>query len=255
MDITLWLLWGGWLALGLLLWFVNFRKALQQEPSRQVLFQPLSEKSEDEEVEDDNDDEEDVMANVVFFQQGIEENKDFYRQLSKPLQQEFDRLFILEHEHHLIKELVYVIDGQNASFFEKVFNFIYRYRKIISLGLLKEIYEELVRLAKQNEQSLTLIHEAMIRTCYFRRKDEAFLHQAKEVAEKDVLLHQEALNTKGKYVHSFVRLAIILEKQKQYQEALKLVDQALLRLLDDRTKGGYTQRKERLLKKIEKENQ
>jgi uncharacterized protein HemY len=51
-------------------------------------------------------------------------------------------------------------------------------------------------------------------------------------------------------VYSFTRLAIILERKGATQEALRLVEDALKRNLDDRTKTGYLGRKERLQKTL-----
>lgn len=52
-------------------------------------------------------------------------------------------------------------------------------------------------------------------------------------------------------IPSFKRLAIIYEKQENYQEALAVCDQALAYGLDDGTKGGFEGRKERLQKKLD----
>jgi hypothetical protein len=63
-------------------------------------------------------------------------------------------------------------------------------------------------------------------------------------------LQQSTLNARDKYVYSFTRLAIILEKQKLFKEALAIVEDALSRNLNDKTKNGYPGRKVRILKKM-----
>jgi hypothetical protein len=252
---------GSWLLLGLL-FFISLPKTKTLPETKQVVIQQKTivvppskqEEYEDEKDDEEEDDDNDVMSQVVFFEHPIVENKDFYRQLSTPLQKEFSTLFIEDHPNHLVKSLLYIVDGDNRIFFTTVFNHIYSYRRIISLALLKAIHIELIRLAEKQPNAQTLLNEAMIRVAYFRRKDDAFLQISMEVAQSDVALHQKVFNTKGRYVHSFVRLAIIYEKKKRFQDALSITTDALSRLLDDRTKGGYSQRKERLLQKIEKES-
>jgi hypothetical protein len=49
-----------------------------------------------------------------------------------------------------------------------------------------------------------------------------------------------------------VRLAIILERLKQYDQALTLIDDAIKRNLNDKTVGGYTGRRIRVLEKKNK---
>ncbi len=192
---------------------------------------------------------EDAMANVQFFKGNIQENKGFYESLTQEEKTEFNELFVLDTPKHIVKELVYQINGDNQAFFTKVFNFIFKYRKIISLSLLTKLFNELVRIAGNEATTLALLNEAMIRTTYARRKDKAFLTSAFEVSKADVGLQQTKLKPSNTYVYSFVRLAIILERMKRYDEALVLVEDALQRKLSDKTVGGYAGRKVRLLEK------
>lgn len=200
-----------------------------------------------EEKEEEQD--EDAMAKVQFFKAPIVENKAFYESLTSEEKAEFNDLFVNDNPKHLVKALQYTIGGNNQEFFAKVFNFIFRYRKSISLNLLVKLYQELLKLAGQQWATVTLIHEAMIRTTYARRKDQAFLDQAIAVSQADVALHQTKLNTTNTFVYSFKRLAIILEKRKNYTEALKIVDDAISRKLIDKTVGEYPARRTRLLEK------
>jgi len=195
---------------------------------------------------------EDAMATVEFFKMPITENKGFYESLTADEKKEFNDLFVLDNPKHLVKELVYKINGDNGSFFQKVFNFIFKYRKIISLSLLNKIYVELLRLAGNQPNTVALLNEAMIRTAYARRKDKAFFDKSYEVAKADVALQQTQLKPTNTYVYSFVRLAIILERLKQYDQALNLIDDAIKRNLNDKTVGGYAGRKTRVLEKKNK---
>lgn len=148
-----------------------------------------------------------------------------------------------------MKELVYKLRGDNDEFFERVFNYVYIYRKLISYGLLVKLTDELIELAEGDEDVLTLIYEAATRVAYYRRKDKAMLAYAEKLATLDVALLQKVFNAKDKYVYSFTRLAIILERKGEFKEALALVNDALKRNLSDRTKTGYEGRKERLIKR------
>jgi len=231
-----------WGTLGLLFFIKPTQTKLKEGLAKGGLLSNLKNIVQD--VSEEGGDE-DAMVNVTFFQKPIAENRDFYGQLTSDLQKEFSFLFILDHPKHLAKQLSYKIGGENQLFFSTVFNFIYTYRKIISLALLTEIYNELVRLANDEPNTLTLLNEAMIRTTYYRRKDQAFLTKTIAVAQADISLHQHVLKSEKMYIHSFVRLAIILEKKKDFKGAIKLIDDALKRQLKDRTKGGFEKRRER----------
>jgi len=201
----------------------------------------------EEEPEEETDEAE--LENIQIFKTDIKERKGFYESLTNDEQQEFDRYFVLPGEQHLAKELQYTKGGQNDQFFMKVFNYIYRYRRLISSGLLIKLSDELQSFTKGDPDVQTILYELAIRVAYFRRKDQVFFQTAKSWAEKDVLLQQSTLNARNKYVYSFTRLAIILEKQKLFKEALAIVDDALARNLNDKTKNGYPGRKTRILKK------
>lgn len=52
------------------------------------------------------------------------------------------------------------------------------------------------------------------------------------------------------FMPSFKQLSIILEKEKKYDEAIKICELAIKLNLDDNTKGGYSKRLEKLKKNI-----
>jgi hypothetical protein len=58
------------------------------------------------------------------------------------------------------------------------------------------------------------------------------------------------LDSKYKLVYSFTRLAIIFEKKKLFKGAIELVNDAIKRGLNDKTKTGYSGRLVRLNKKL-----
>ena len=154
---------------------------------------------------------------------------DFYGRLSSGLQQEFSNIFIKEGTPRLIPEVTFVQGQSNQAFFGQVFNFIFRLRKVLSLGLLTAMVEEGLRLADQDAASKTNIYEAGIRVAYARRSNASFLQYAEKLSREDVVLHQRVLQTKNQYVYSVKRLAIILEKKQAFEDAIQLVNAALER--------------------------
>ena len=200
---------------------------------------------------EDSQDEDDDMEDVVFFADTLVERPTFYSSLKGRIKDEFDRLFVNPGEEHVVAELVYKRGENNADFFADVFKYIFRYRKLISLELLQRLLDELLSMTS-DPASMTLLYEAFVRVAYARRNQKGFLDAAKLTAEKDVKLHQDVLNTKDAYIYSFVRLAIILEKQQRISEALAVVQDAIARGLDDKTTTKFEGRRSRLLSKKNK---
>lgn len=201
----------------------------------------------EEPVEEDN-----ALENVQIFKKKITARTTWYASLTEAEKTEFRSYFVDDADTHLVKDLVYKLNGNNDAFFENVFRFIYVYRKLISSNLLEKLTDELLFFAENDAETLTLIYEAATRVAYYRRKDKAMLAYAEKLARLDVALQQGTLNAKSKYVYSFTRLAIILERKGQINEALALVEDALGRKLTDRTKTGYEGRKVRLQKRLAK---
>lgn len=202
----------------------------------------------------DQDSDTNAMKEVVFFSGKLKTNKRFYESLTDPLKQEFKKLFIDQGPDHIDKDLNYTIGQENPEFFARVYQSIYDYRKLISLPLMKRLHQELVSYAPDSKTK-TLLNQTAAMTTYTRRQDEGFLDYTQTLCEDDIVLHQKKLNTKGGYVYSYVRQAIILEKAGKIKEALALVNDALNRNLDDRTKGNYQERKVRLEGLLKDENQ
>jgi|LakMenE18May11ns_1017448.scaffolds.fasta_scaffold9879301_3 hypothetical protein len=202
--------------------------------------------------EEKEEEEEDAMANVQIFKKKIKARATFYESLTDAQKAEFRSYFVDEGKDKLVKELTYTLKGNNDAFFERVFNYIFAFRKVISLGLLTKLTEELLSLSEGDADVQTILFEAAIRVAYARRKAVQFLDQAEAWSKEDVTLHQTKLNTKGKIVYSFTRLAIILEKKGQFKEALALVEESKSRNLKEKTKTGLEGRKARLLKKLAK---
>jgi len=204
-------------------------------------------------VEGQEDKEEEVdFSKVEIFSKTLNINLNFYESLTPSLREEFDRFYVGDHEQHLVKSLVYTPQGNNQPFFQYVFNHLYTYRKLISSELISLLTEELLRLAEGNPTIQTILYEIATRTAYFRRKDVAYLSLAEDYATRDIQLHRTVFKSNHTYVYSYTRLAIILEKKKQYNNALMVVDEAIRLNLSDKTVNGYEGRRVRILDKQRK---
>jgi len=173
----------------------------------------------------------------------------FYESLTPVLKTEFDRLFVLEGVDHVVKGLQFNPGKNNNLFFQNVFNSLYAYRKLISFDLLTALYEELSQQLAGQPTLITAVNEATIRIMFYRRKETIFLDQCEALCQEDIALHLDVLKTRSGFVYSFKRLAILLEKQGLYDDAIAMCDRAINLNLDDKTQGGYRGRKERILKR------
>jgi hypothetical protein len=226
---------------------VKVTKVIKTEPLVKVVKPDPIPEPKEEIIEEDN-----ALENVQIFKKKIKARTTWYASLTEAEKIEFRGYFVDDADTHLVKDLVYKLNGNNDAFFERVFNFIYVYRKLISSSLLQKLTDELLFFAENDPEVQTLIYEAATRVAYYRRKDKAMLAYAENLARLDVALQQGVLKAKGKYVYSFTRLAIILERKGETKEALELVEDALKRQLTDRTKTGYEGRKIRLQKRLTK---
>jgi hypothetical protein len=199
-------------------------------------------------IENEDAEEETTMENTVFFNETIKESSTFYKSLKGKNKTDFDNLFVLQGPKHVVSTLNYVVGGNNSHFFSDLFKYIFQYRRFITVDLLNILLNEMLSLT-QDPLSMTLLYEAYIRVAYARRQSIEFFKEAKRVCELDVALHYDVLKTKGKFVYSFVRLAIILEKEKNITKALEVVNKAILRELDDNNATKFESRRARLQSK------
>ena len=203
-------------------------------------------------IADDEEETAEVEENTIIDLSEVKfGNSTFYESLTVKLQREFDSLFVLPGEKHVVKSLQYTHKQNNDEFFQTVFNQIYKYRKIISFELLDALHEELSKHLESLPQLLTLIHEAAIKVFFYRRKETVFLDRCEEICQEDIALHLDVLKTRSGFVYSYKRLTILLERQGLFEEAISMSDRAIALNFDDKTKGNYRGRKERLLKRLE----
>lgn len=193
-------------------------------------------------------DEEDETKSIDLSKMAMKKTS-FYESLTPTLKAEFDRFFVLEGTDHLVKSLTFVPGKDNGTFFQNVFNQLYAYRKLISFNLLTALYEELLSQLEGQPALITAINEATIRIMFYRRKEAIFLDQCETLCQEDIALHLDVLRTRSGFVYSFKRLAILLEKQGLYEDAIAMCDRAINLNLDDKTQGGYRGRKERITKR------
>jgi tetratricopeptide (TPR) repeat protein len=203
-------------------------------------------------AEDDGqaDEQEEVIQDLDFSKVTFTKTS-FYESLTDTLRKEFDRLFIDEGVDHVAKTLLFIRGEANEVFFTNVFNQIYKYRRLISFDLLLALHEELTTQAQNTPALVSSINEAAIRVLFYRRKDGIFLEKCEELCQEDIALHLDVLKTRSGFVYSFKRLAILLERQGLYEDAIAMCDRAIALRLDDMTKGNYAGRKERLRKRID----
>ena len=203
-------------------------------------------------AEDDGqaDEQEEVIQDLDFSKVTFTKTS-FYESLTDTLRKEFDRLFIDEGVDHVAKTLLFIRGETNEVFFTNVFNQIYKYRRLISFDLLLALHEELTTQAQNTPALVSSINEAAIRVLFYRRKDGIFLEKCEELCQEDIALHLDVLKTRSGFVYSFKRLAILLERQGLYEDAIAMCDRAIALRLDDMTKGNYAGRKERLRKRID----
>jgi tetratricopeptide (TPR) repeat protein len=149
----------------------------------------------------------------------------------------------------LVKGLQFNPGKDNQAFFQNVFNQLYAYRKLISFDLLVALYDELSQQLGEQPSVLTAINEATIRIMFYRRKESIFLEQCETLCQEDIALHLDVLKTRSGFVYSFKRLAILLEKQGMFDDAIAMCDRAINLNLDDKTQGGYRGRRERITKR------
>ena len=96
--------------------------------------------------------------------------------------------------------------------------------------------------------------------CYYKQRDirADALDLTIEFCQKDIQLFPKYVKQLKKEmgciprITTFQRLAILYEKNKQYEEAINICRLAIKYDLKDSTKGGYPERLEKLEKKINK---
>jgi hypothetical protein len=166
---------------------------------------------------------------------------------------EFRDLFIDGTRVSIPRFPFYVIEGDNTMFFRLVFTFITRYRKIISIELLENLYEYLVEKFKDNPLAVSRINDKLIRIYFTRRQESGLLDKCEAKCREDADYCLKYVPNYPVNLYSFKRLVMILERADRLYEAEALCKKAIEYKLVDGTKAGYEGRLERIQKRLREE--
>ncbi|MDR3294056.1 MAG: hypothetical protein LBT20_08160 [Clostridiales bacterium] len=177
---------------------------------------------------------------------------DYYYDLPQGLKAEFKDLFIDRNQVLVSRCPAYIIDGDNTIFFQLVFTYITRYRKIISIELLEDLYTYLFYRFIENPKIISRLNDKLIRI-YFARRDEGDnFWKCEEKCREDVAFNLEYIPDYPKNLNSYKRLVIILEAKGELTHAQAFCERAIDLGLTDKTKADYQGRLEKIEKKIKR---
>jgi tetratricopeptide (TPR) repeat protein len=176
---------------------------------------------------------------------------DYYANLPPELKVEFKDLFVDRNQLVVARCPAYVIDGDNTLFFQLVFTYVTRFRKIISIALLENLYEYLYYRFIDKPKILSRMNDKLIRIYFARRADEADnLYKCEEKCREDIAFNFEYVPDFPRNLGSYKRLVIILENLGELEEAKAFCERAIALGLTDKTKADYPGRLEKIEKKI-----
>lgn len=163
---------------------------------------------------------------------------------------EFKRYYIDPGVDHKVPYLQYVIGGDNSQFFSNVFYYMSRYRKVISVSLLTKIYDHIKSMLGDDYSEISHLNTQLIRIYFSRRNEPGVMKLLIAKCKEDIDLNLNTLKVHDMYLYSFKRLVMVHEAMGNYTEAKRWVELALELNLDDKTKGGYPARLQRIKSKI-----
>lgn len=174
-----------------------------------------------------------------------------YQELNDAEKAEFRKFYIDPGVDHKVPYLQYVVGGDNSQYFSNVFYYMSRYRKIISIGLLTKIYEHIRAMLGDDYSEISHLNTQLIRIYFSRRSEPGVMKLLISKCKEDIELNLNVLKVHDVYLYSFKRLVMVHEGMGNYTEAKRWVEMALELNLDDKTKGGYPARLERIKSKIQ----
>jgi TPR repeat protein len=181
---------------------------------------------------------------------GVGVRDEYYYNLPDELKPEFRELFVDEKRTSIPRLPSYVIDGDNTMFFRLVFTYITRYRKVISMELLDDLYEYLRKRFSTSALAVSKLNDKLIRIYFARRKDAGVEEKCENKCREDVDFCLKNVPNYPANLYSYKRLVMILENQNRLHEARALCETALELGLVDGTKAGYSGRMRRIDKKM-----
>ena len=178
---------------------------------------------------------------------------DYYYNLPPELKIEFKDLFIDRNQIIVPRCPAYIIDGDNTIFFQLVFTYVTRFRKIISIALLENLYEYLYEKFIENPKIVPRLNDKLIRIYFARRDESDNLSKCEAKCREDVAFNIEFVENFPRNLNSYKRLVIILENLGKFEEAQAFCERAIALGLTDRTKANYPGRLEKINKKLLRE--
>ncbi|MDR1940649.1 MAG: hypothetical protein LBQ40_07695 [Clostridiales bacterium] len=175
---------------------------------------------------------------------------EYYYDLPSELKAEFKDLFVERNNLIVSRCPAYIIDGDNTLFFQLVFTYITRFRKIISIGLLENLYEFLFYRFIERPQIISRLNDKLIRIYFARRDEDDNIIKCEEKCREDVAFNFEYIPDFPRNLDSYKRLVILLESRGELYEAKAFCERAIALGMTDRTKADYTGRLEKIEKKI-----
>lgn len=174
-----------------------------------------------------------------------------YQELNDAEKAEFRKFYIDPGVDHKVPYLQYVVGGDNSQYFSNVFYYMSRYRKIISISLLTKIYDHIRVMLGDDHSEISHLNTQLIRIYFSRRSEPGVMKLLIAKCKEDIELNLNVLKVHDVYLYSFKRLVMVHEGMGNYAEAKRWVEMALELNLDDKTKGGYPARLERIKSKIQ----
>ena len=223
------------------------------EPQPEIYDEPIAEpirvapKPKARPVSDDGD--EDDGKPITFTRKGSSDT--LFDELGSDEQEEFRRFYIDPGVDHKVPYLQYVIGGDNSQFFSNVFYYMSRYRKVISISMLTKIYEHIKVMLGDDNSEISHLNTQLIRIYFSRRNEPGVMKLLIAKCKEDIELNLNVLKVRDMYLYSFKRLVMVHEAMGNYTEAKRWVELALELNLDDKTKGGYPARLQRINAKIQ----
>jgi hypothetical protein len=179
---------------------------------------------------------------------------DYYYKLPDELKPEFRDLFIERNKLIISRCPAYIINGDNTIFFQLIFTYITRFRKIISIALLENLYEFLFYRFIENPKLISRLNDKLIRVYFARRAEDDNIIKCEEKCREDIAFNFEYIPDFPRNLDSYKRLVILLESRGELKEAKAFCERALALEMTDRTKSDYGGRLEKIEKKILRQN-
>lgn len=188
------------------------------------------------------------LTETVIFKKPLKINVDPAESFKPELKTEFNEVFVSDKRKVQVPELTYISQTTNVTFYTNLFRYIHRFAGVLSEGLLGSLTQSVIKLTDDKEAQLKIV-EASTRTAEGLKTNQNQDYLLK-ILRRNVALNRDVLNPRNKYVHSYQRLATLLEELGIYGEAAIVVREAYERGLVDTPDATFEKRLSRLEKKL-----